>query len=434
MNRYLKIKHFGPITEGYKDNDGFMPFSKFVFFCGPQAVGKSCIAKLFSTFSWIEKALVRGDFKIDYVTGEEDFIVTSEKKIVVSDDGKKIVVQPMNRFAYIFCAFHQLQNYFKPETELHYKGTAFEMRYADGSLTIKAIENLNYLRPQIIYIPAERNLISVLDNAENVKDLPQSLSSLLSVYNKACKSIQGEVKLPINGFKFYYNNSEKTAYIADGSNSVRISEASSGLQSLSPLYVALHYLSQQIQLPSAATQQKQSAKEKETIENRIAEILKDDTLSTSLRQMLIKQASDVTNKYLLSIVEEPEQNQYPTSQREVLYQLIALHKGENDQLVITTHSPYIINYLALAIKARSISKVYRSAHVLSKLSSIVPPDAMIDGQDVTVFQVNDDGTVSQLPKYDEMPSDDNLLNNLLEESNDMFNQLLDIEEECQNIK
>jgi hypothetical protein len=39
-----------------------------------------------------------------------------------------------------------------------------------------------------------------------------------------------------------------------------------------------------------------------------------------------------------------------------------------------------------------------------------------------------------LPKYDEMPSDDNMLNNMLEESNEQFNQLLDIEEECQNTK
>ena len=59
---------------------------------------------------------------------------------------------------------------------------------------------------------------------------------------------------------------------------------------------------------------------------------------------------------------------------------------------------------------------------------------MIDGAKVAVYQVHEDGTISLLPKYDEMPSDDNLLNNLLEESNEQFNQLLDIEEECQITK
>lgn len=396
--KYLKIRNFGPIKDGYNENGGFMPFSKFVFFCGPQATGKSCVAKLFSTFSWIEKALVRGDYKIEEVNLHQ------------------------------FCAFHQLQNYFKPETELHYKGTAFEMHYVNKELSINAIESLNYLRPQIIYVPAERNLLSVLDNAENVKDLPQSLSSFLSVYSKACKSLKGEIKLPINGFRFCYDNTGKTAYVADETSSVRISEASSGLQSLSPMYIALYYLSQQIQMSAEAIQQKQSNREKEIVENRIAELLKDDTLSPSLRQMLIKQASDVTNKFLLSVVEEPEQNQFPTSQREVLYRLMALHKGENDQLVITTHSPYIINYLALAIKAYSISKIYRTTSAMTELGKVVPNDAMIEGREVTVYQVNEDGSISMLPKYDEMPSDNNMLNNLLEESNELFNHLLDIEE------
>ena len=400
--KYLKIKNFGPIKEGYNEDDGFMPFSKYVFFCGPQATGKSCVAKLFSTFSWIEKALVRGDYKIDEVNFHE------------------------------FCAFHQLQNYFKPETELHYKGTAFEMHYVNKELSINAIESLDYLRPQIIYVPAERNLLSVLDNAENVKDLPQSLSSFLSVYSKACKSLKGEIELPINGFKFYYDNTGKTAYIADETSTVRISEASSGLQSLSPMYIALYYLSQQLQMSPESAQQKQSNREKEIMENRIAELLKDDTLSPTLRQMLIKQASDVTNKLLLSIVEEPEQNQFPTSQREVLYNLIALHNGENDQLVITTHSPYIINYLALAIKAYDIAR--RCPAATAELDKVVPQASMIDGAKVAVYQVHEDGTISLLPKYDEMPSDDNLLNNLLEESNEQFNQLLDIEEECQITK
>ncbi len=78
--------------------------------------------------------MVKGEYKIDYVT--EEF--------------------------HLFCAFHQMQNYFRSETELHYKGTAFEMHYINGALNVKAFDNLDYLRPQIIYVPAERNLLAVL--------------------------------------------------------------------------------------------------------------------------------------------------------------------------------------------------------------------------------------------------------------------------------
>lgn len=71
---------------------------------------------------------------------------------------------------------------------------------------------------------------------------------------------------------------------------------------------------------------------------------------------------------------------------------------------------------------------------MPELDKVVPTDSMVDGSKVTIYQVNEDGTFSMLPKYDEMPSDDNMLNNMLEESNEQFNQLLDIEEECQNTK
>jgi hypothetical protein len=71
---------------------------------------------------------------------------------------------------------------------------------------------------------------------------------------------------------------------------------------------------------------------------------------------------------------------------------------------------------------------------MPELDKVVPTDSMVDGSKVIIYQVNEDGTVSMLPKYDEMPSDDNMLNNMLEESNEQFNQLLDIEEECQNTK
>lgn len=58
----LKIRNFGPIKEGYDEDEGYMTFSPFTMICGPQGAGKSCVAKLYSTFTWIEKALVRGLF------------------------------------------------------------------------------------------------------------------------------------------------------------------------------------------------------------------------------------------------------------------------------------------------------------------------------------------------------------------------------------
>jgi hypothetical protein len=41
---------------------------------GNQGTGKSTIAKIFSTLSWIEKALTRGNFTDDYLLRYKRFI------------------------------------------------------------------------------------------------------------------------------------------------------------------------------------------------------------------------------------------------------------------------------------------------------------------------------------------------------------------------
>ena len=65
-----------------------------------------------------------------------------------------------------------------------------------------------------------------------------------------------------------------------------------------------------------------------------------------------------------------------------------------------------------------------------RLDSIVPKMAQVKGEDVSVYQINELGDILSLPSYDGMPSDDNYLNNLLAECNDLFNELLDVEELC----
>ena len=51
----LRIKYFGPITEGFDSEDGFIDFRKLTLFIGDKETGKSTVAKLFSLCSWLEK-------------------------------------------------------------------------------------------------------------------------------------------------------------------------------------------------------------------------------------------------------------------------------------------------------------------------------------------------------------------------------------------
>jgi predicted ATPase len=63
------------------------------------------------------------------------------------------------------------------------------------------------------------------------------------------------------------------------------------------------------------------------------------------------------NKCFQNIVEEPEQNLFPSSQWEMLKSLLEFNnKNKGNRLIITTHSPYLINYLSISIQAYFFKK------------------------------------------------------------------------------
>ena len=65
----------------------------------------------------------------------------------------------------------------------------------------------------------------------------------------------------------------------------------------------------------------------------------------------------------------------------------------------------------------------------NKINKIIPESAWVDGGVCTVYQLKD-GEITLLPTYGRgLPSDNNMLNSMLGITNDMFDQLLDLEEE-----
>src|SRR5690554_5034828 len=95
----LKVKYVGPIREGLPEGGAFC-FDGVTVFTGTQGSGKSTAAKLYSSFTWLEKALVRGD----------------------------IEPHEANNIAYFrdeLMAFHGLTDYFNKHSEVEYVGRRF---------------------------------------------------------------------------------------------------------------------------------------------------------------------------------------------------------------------------------------------------------------------------------------------------------------------
>ena len=64
-----------------------------------------------------------------------------------------------------------------------------------------------------------------------------------------------------------------------------------------------------------------------------------------------------------------------------------------------------------------------------ELEKIVPEASCLSGEDSIVYELTEKGEIRLLDNYKGLPSDDNYLNLLLAETNQSFDDLLEIEEQ-----
>lgn len=395
MAKYIRIRHFGPISES-----GEIDIKAVMVFCGQQGSGKSTIAKLISTCSWIEKALARKEITHKDLTGKS--------------------------FRERFCGYHYLSNFFKDgKTYIHYQGERLDLTYSNDSLFLIEKENSYYHMPQIMYVPAERNFMVAVEQAEKIRNLPPSLVTLQQVFKKALSA--SDYKIPIDGFSVHYDKLNKITWLHGKDYRLRLHEAASGLQSVIPLVVVSFYLSIMVEKGES---HEMSAEELDKLQREVNNILENKNLTEALRRILIERINKrYKNECFLNIVEEPEQNLFPLSQRDVLHGLLTVfNKNALNGLVITTHSPYIIDELSLAVKAGAVLEKGAGQNIEEAVGRVLPVTSCLNAEQLSVYEIKDDGCVVELPNYDGLPSDDNYLNASLMESNERFNQLLEIED------
>lgn len=405
----IKIKNFGPIKEGYQENNGWFDIKKVTVFIGNQGSGKSTVAKLISTFTWIEKALY--------------------KQLV-----NKGEVTRKSKFENYYCEYQNLKNYFNHNTEIEFEGKAYNFHYKNGRLNIDEVKGLKYLVPKIMYVPAERNFVSAVSQPEKLKYLPKTLYTFLEEFERSKNELVDSLHLPINNLSFSYDSKKKVSKIIGEGYDLPLYEASSGLQSSIPLFLVSKNLAEGIDRISDNSISKVSLEEMQTLRTRLLSLLRNEKLTEELRNQAIEVLSSVTkNDCFINVVEEPEQNLFPSSQRSILNSLLKFNSiNVGNMLIMTTHSPYLINYLTLAVEADKLKLRVNDKELRSELNKIVPLDSTLNGNDLVVYQLDEkEGKIMKLKSYKGLPSDENYLNIGLAESNDEFSKLLDIEDLCQ---
>lgn len=364
----------------------------------------------------MEKALVRGDFTAATMSKNGWF----KKQL----------------------AYQNISNYLKIEPDrdlgsyIEYQGDAYHITFRNGDLEIVATDkDEQYSFPKIMYVPAERNFVSTVDRPDLIKRLPLPLYTFLDEYEAAKQGLKGAVGLPIGNVKFEYRKQNKKSLLVGKNYKIDLLEASSGFQSLVPLVLVSRHLSQTTRQNGDSSHKTISVEEEKKIRREIDSIYSNENISEEVRRVLLEKLS-ARFRYssFLNIVEEPEQNLYPTSQKSILFELLK-YKNElaGNKLILTTHSPYIINFLTLAVKANrlkvTIEERVSNEQLRTRLNSIVPLGSAVGMEEVNIYQINEKGGINRLSHQYGIPSDANFLNESLAESNEMYDQLLEIEEE-----
>ncbi len=406
---FFKVKNYGPLGIGTSElNDGYLSVPKYTFFIGDQGTGKSTVAKLISTFSWIEKALVRKTIEASSITLDALLTMLSNQNLP--------------------------KEYLTSATEIEYRGNAYVLSVANKKILIKGSSSFDdFLCPQIMYYPSERNILSAIDNPWEIKGLPEMVVTLATEYLEAQKN-NNDVKPLFNDYKIDFDPVTKQSFVQDPQKQTRIpiTSASSGLQSVAPLIVVSDHLTNKVHKDLFERMKKESVRTRSLI----LESIKDEELKEKLKSFFsssikdsfseqeINKLESVSCKYvnstLLQIVEEPEQNLYPTSQVIIAEKLIE-NTNNIGKLMITTHSPYILSAVNNYIFANDLKdKINKEITGLST-------KCFIEFEDVAAFKLDNGKIISILDEEARM-IDATEIDECSYHINQLFDTLIDIKE------
>ena len=351
--KHLSIKNIGPV----RDVD--VELSRFNFFIGPQSSGKSTIAKVLSTCSWVEK----------------------EAATLMNEN----VIPSAEAFISLMVDFHKMIGYFDERSAILYETdvVCIELKgLAEFSLRLK--NHAVYHREKICYIPSERNSVT-LPELQGFEFGQTNMRSFLFDWYGARELHKKDNKADILdlGVKYYYDPSEPKykdhiEHVNGKTYNIPLGSASSGLQSVVPLQIMLQYYAgqyfdtfdarisfdqeertRQIRFMLTTTVVLQQMFGEDYAPERRSELIKEansrlhkgDPEALRLMEVFQTEVNRLTIPVRTSfIVEEPEQNLYPFTQIALTEAIVNLCSSERQHCcTVTTHSPFILNYLNVLI-------------------------------------------------------------------------------------
>lgn len=349
----LHIKHFGPIEDSTR-----IEFTPLMVLIGRQSSGKSTFMKVLCFCRWIEK------------------------RVMVSTDDIINQYTHYGRFVKELKQFHRLNDdYFKKNTSIEYEGDTITIEYRGGTnpkISRKSDFAQRRYNSKICYIPAERNLVSALQNIDRAYKATERDVLFNFIYEwdeaKSPSTKSNPYRLSVTGDFSYANKSGNDFIIRkDGTESPAL-YASSGIQSVTPLDVMSHYMMSQVGKRAPMSMSDLNA------------------IQEPNSKRLTYQSAQV-------FIEEPEQNLYPESQRLIILSLVkALAEAqkiesETSMIMLTTHSPYILSVINVLLSASAASSKEAG-------KGIIDSTLLLNPSDVSGYFIDEDGIFKSIVDED----------------------------------
>jgi predicted ATP-dependent endonuclease of OLD family len=231
-----------------------------------------------------------------------------------------------------------------------------------------------------IYIPAERILFSLIGDSmaglmSTKVALPESYKEFASKFEVARKKTNF---FNYTDFKIEYNFENGENFLSVNNTKLLLSQASTGIQSLVPLLLVF--------------------------DNTVSEYGLD------------------TSK--LFVIEEPELNLFPIKQKKLIDYLISRVQNISHKIVITTHSPYILSSLDTLMLAKNTFDEHPD--LKEEINSIVSEDKWIDYDDISVYEVRNDGKVYSIKNEEFRSIDTNAIDGVSDIISEEFDKLTEL--------
>jgi len=371
MMATIYIKNVGPLKDTTE-----IELNNLMLIVGKQSSGKSTFMKVLCHCRWVEKTLM------------------------VDDDDSAIDYGKDRKFLESLMTFHRFNSdFFSSDSYIKYDGDYITIEQngdeTDAVITRKeSFEDRRY-NTKLCFIPSERNLITAvknLDKSYKATELDVLLNYLLEWDEvKDFYSTKNPLRLSVAGNIQYFNDGgADMIYLSQNGKKLPVFYASSGVQSAMPLEVMIDRY-------SAIVGKRASISKHDW--RHIFDEMKNSNVEQSA---IFNKAGKAYYQSVQFFIEEPEQNLYPESQKDLLINIVkhlvtSNNKGQcKSCVVLTTHSPYILSVLNVLMAEARLYKYHLDGHYSSEIEDFVNYECYMYPDNYSAYYINNNGIFENL--------------------------------------